>query len=154
MLCRRCLTTCFITLKTVQQARPSTVNADVVKLGKQTGGWTVLSWFLGLGFLQGLRILPAAVALLEAQGGPKRAQAATGQDGDGVGEQVGLVHEVRRQQQRAARLGCRQDRPQRAARGRVHARGRLVCAIQEFKGWGCRSWKSVSPERGIPAALQ
>ena len=60
-------------------------------------------------------------------------------DGDAVPEEVGLVHEVRRQQDGAPRLVLGQQVPDGAPRVRVHARRRLVqhhCAGTTC-GYGC-----------------
>ncbi len=48
-------------------------------------------------------------------------EAAGGHDGNGVGQKVRLVHEVRRQQQRAVAARGAQQRPQALSRHRVHA---------------------------------
>ena len=53
-----------------------------------------------------------AVALLQAEGGAPASQPALGHDGDGVREQIRLVHEVRGQQHGAPLLVPRQHCPQ------------------------------------------
>ena len=55
-------------------------------------------------------------------------------DGDPVCEQIGLIHVVRRQHEHTAGLGTAKELPEGAARGRIHAGGRL---IEEDRLWWC-----------------
>ena len=64
--------------------------------------------------------------VLEEERGAVAAQRARRHDGLAVGQDVGLVHEVRRQQDDLARLPLLQHRPHVPPRERVHAGRRLV----------------------------
>ena len=70
---------------------------------------------------------PRASALVSSRGVPMRDDAAFAQDGDAVGELLGLVEVVRGQQYRLAERAQRADHlPGRASRRRVEAGRRLV----------------------------